>query len=50
LTRRVYLGNVEDGTVGCRRMINACLDSCDEHARSVRVGLLREEDEDVLDV
>lgn len=50
MARRVYLRYVEDGTIGCRCMIDAGLDRCNEHARSVRVGLLGEKDEDVLDV
>jgi hypothetical protein len=46
----VYLRYVEDGTIGCGRVVNAGLDRCDEHARGVGVGLLGEKDEDVLDV
>jgi hypothetical protein len=31
-------------------MVNAGFDRCDEHGRGVRVDLLGEKDEDVLDV
>ena len=46
----IYLRYVEDGTIGCGRVVNAGLDRCDEHARGVGVHLLGEKDEDVLDV
>ena len=50
MPRRVYLRYIEDGTVGCRGVVKTGLDGCDEHARSVWVGLLGEKDEDVLGV
>ena len=48
--RRRHPGQyIDDSIIGCRCMIKARFERCDENARGVWVGLLREKCENVLD-